>query len=161
MSDAALSEFLSARPCLNADVIFYNRERSAIYLPTRQSKPAEGLWLIGGAIKAGELPPATLLRRIKAETNLIIAPERLEYLGIFSFFWSYRKEIPASDGRHDYNFVYALAVTDDELEQATIQLDPVEYGTSRGFTAFNSIEALGAAQARPCLIDYYRLLFPE
>lgn len=161
MSDQALAEFLSARPCLNADVVFYNRERQTVYLPTRQSRPADGLWVIGGALKAGELPTDTLVRRVKAETSLIIAPERFEYLGIFSFIWSYRKEAPESDGRHDYNFVHALAITDAELTQATGALHSEEYVLEKGLTAFASVEELQSAGARACLTDYYRLIFPQ
>lgn len=61
MSESALGEALSARPVLNADVIFYNPEEGVVYLPTRKSKPAEGIWVIGGALKAGEQPTDTLV----------------------------------------------------------------------------------------------------
>lgn len=165
MSDPALAEFLSARPCVNADVVLYNRERRTIYLPTRISRPADGLWVIGGALKAGELPTDTLVRRIQAETGgeagLRIDPSRLEYLGVFHFVWSYRKEAPSADGRHDINFVYALAATDTELSTAAAHLDPAEYAPEAGLKPFASVEALRQAGARPCLIDYYRALFPD
>lgn len=161
MSEPALSEMLSSRPVLNADVLFYNREKRQVYLPIRKSKPADGLWVIGGALKAGEQPTDTLVRRIGKETTLTIDPKRLELLGIINFIWSYRKEAPETDGRHDYNFVYALAVTEAELATAASHLDPVEYEAKKGLTPFNSVAELKAASARENIIDYFTALFPE
>lgn len=161
MSDSALSEMLSARPVLNADVIFYNREKHQVYLPTRKSKPADGLWVIGGALKAGEQPTDTLVRRITKETSLAIDPKRLELLGLINFIWSYRKEVPETDGRHDYNFIYALAVTEAELATAASHLDPVEYEAEKGLSSFGSVAELEAAHARENIIDYFITLFPE
>lgn len=160
MSDSALSEFLSARPCLNADVVFYQAETKTMYLPTRKSRPADGLWVIGGALKVGEHPTDTLVRRVAKETGLTIGKKRFIPLGITSFVWSYRKEAPESAGRHDYNFVYALAVSTEELAQALLKLDPNEYVIEKGFIPFRSVAELKAAGAKANLIDYYELLFP-
>jgi ADP-ribose pyrophosphatase YjhB (NUDIX family) len=161
MSNEALSEMLSARPILNVDVIFYNREKHAVYLPIRKSKPADGLWVIGGALKAGEQPTDTLVRRIAKETTLPIDPQRLEFLGLINFVWSYRKEAPETDGRHDYNFIYALAVTETELATAASHLDPVEYEAEKGLTPFSSVAELKTAGARENIIDYFTALFPK
>ena len=161
MSDTALSEMLSSRPVLNADVLFYNREKHEVYLPTRRSKPAEGLWFIGGALKAGEQPTDTLVRRLAKETGLSIDPARLELLGLINHLWSYRKETPEQDGRHDYNFIYALAVTEEELAQAGAHLDPVEYESTEGLRTFGSLEALKEAGARENILDYYQTLFEK
>jgi len=159
MSDAALSEMLSARPVLNADVVFCSRAEHAIYLPVRKSKPAEGIWVIGGALKAGEQPTDTLIRRVRKETTLSISPEQLEYLGIINFIWSYRKEPIESDGRHDYNFIYALEVTKGELEIAAAHLDPVEYEVEKGLITFRSRAELEAAGARKNIINYFQTIF--
>lgn len=161
MSDSALSEMLSSRPVLNADVLFYNREKHEVYLPTRRSKPADGLWVIGGALKAGEQPTDTLVRRLIKETGLTIDPARLEFLGLVNYIWSYRKEAPETDGRHDYNFIYALAITEAELATASSHLDPVEYEADKGLASFGSVAELEAVQARANIIDYYTTLFPE
>jgi ADP-ribose pyrophosphatase YjhB (NUDIX family) len=160
MSDTALSEMLSSRPVLNADVLFYNREKHEVYLPTRRSKPAEGLWFIGGALKAGEQPTDTLVRRLAKETGLSIDPARLELLGLINHLWSYRKEAPKQDGRHDYNFIYALSLTETERKQAETHLDPVEYEVEKGLTPFASATLLTAVGARDVLIDCYQALFP-
>jgi ADP-ribose pyrophosphatase YjhB (NUDIX family) len=159
MSDEALAEMLSARPVLNADVIFYNPEKHTVYLPVRKSRPAEGLWVIGGALKAGEQPTDTLVRRIACETSLTIDPDRLEFLGLINYIWSYRKEAPTKAGRHDYNCIYALSVTEEELAQTETHLDPTEYEHTQGLRAFSSLEALKEAGARENILDYYRALF--
>jgi ADP-ribose pyrophosphatase YjhB (NUDIX family) len=159
MSDEALAEMLSSRPALNADVIFYNPKKHEVYLPVRKSRPAEGLWVIGGALQAGEQPTDTLVRRIARETSLTIDPARLEFLGLINYLWSYRKESPTEAGRHDYNCIYALAVTEEELAQAGSHLDPVEYETEKGLVAFDSQEALEQAGARENILDYYQTLF--
>lgn len=161
MSEEALSEMLSARPVLNADVIFYNRAEHAVYLPFRKSRPAEGIWVIGGALRAGEQPVDTLVRRVDKETSLSVAPERFEFLGVINFVWSYRKEPTETDGRHDYNFVYALEVTDAECEIAAAHLDPIEYQTEKGLLAFRSFAELEAVGARKNILDYFQTIFPE
>lgn len=161
MSDEALSEMLSARPVLNADVVFYNRAQHAVYLPVRKSKPAEGIWVIGGALKAGEQPLDTLVRRVGKETTLSIAPDRFEFLGIINLIWSYRKESLETDGRHDYNFVYALEVADPEIQTAATHLDPEEYEASEGLLAFHSRSELEAAGARKNIVDYFQSIFPD
>ncbi len=161
MSGEALSEMLSARPVLNADVVFYNRTEHAVYLPVRKSRPAEGIWVIGGALKAGEQPVETLVRRVSKETTLSVAPERFEYLGIINFVWSYRKEPAETDGRHDYNFVYALEMTAPEIQTAAAHLDPEEYEANKGLLAFHSRSELEAAGARKNILDYFQAIFPE
>lgn len=160
MSDAVLAEMLSARPVVNADVIFYNKTTRTVYLPTRKSKPADGLWVIGGAMKAGEHPVDTLVRRVTAETGLMIPRERFEFLTLISFVWSYRKEEPTTDGRHDINFIYALELNEEELAAAARHLDPNEYEEAQGLRAFASLSELEAAGARENILDYYQLLFP-
>jgi ADP-ribose pyrophosphatase YjhB (NUDIX family) len=161
MSDAAMAEYLSARPTVNADVIFMRASERAVYLPTRRSKPADGLWLIGGARKAGETSADTAVRRLKAETALDIDQDRLRLIGIIEFVWSYRKEAPSGDGRHDINWVHALEVSDEELAAASARLDPAEYDAAAGFAKFTTLDQLRDAGARTLLADLFTTLFPD
>ena len=82
MSDKALSEMYSARPVTNSDVIFFQRAPKAVFLTTRIIKPGEGLWVVGGARKAGETATETITRRVKTETSLEIDEDRFIFLGI-------------------------------------------------------------------------------
>lgn len=80
---------------------------------------------------------------------------------LINHLWSYRKETPEQDGRHDYNFIYALSLTETERKQAETHLDPVEYEVEKGLTPFASATLLTAIGARDVLIDCYQALFPE
>lgn len=161
MSDGALVEMLDARPIVNSDVVLINREKRAIYLPTRISRPAEGLWFIGGARKAGETALETIVRRVSKETGAAIVSSRFEHVGIIEYIWSYRKELPHENGRHDINWIFALEPTVDEMGAINTHLHEDEYDTSKGLREFGSISQLREAGARDIVLDVYSTLFDQ
>lgn len=161
MSDSALAESLSARPAVNSDVVFCSTEKKTIFVPYRQTLPAEGYWFVGGARKMGETAFTTIIRRIKVETGLEITEDRLSPVTTIEYVWDYRSEEPTSDGRHDINTIFSLELTPEELSAATdkLSLTP-EYDVAKGITAFSSIGELKAAGAKDLIIDVYTLLYP-
>lgn len=161
MSDEALSEMYSARPVTSSDVIFYQKAPRKVFLTTRILKPGEGLWVVGGARKAGETAAQTIVRRVQDETSLEVDESRFKLLGIIEYIWPYREQKPSDEGRHDINYVFSLEVTDEELTKAAVNLDPTEYNAEAGLRPFGSIDELKAAGAKQNIIDYYLELFGE
>ncbi len=125
MSDAAMTEMLDARPIVCVDILLVNKAKKTVYLPTRISKPAEGLWFIGGGIKRNQDFKQAAQAIMKREAGLDIDADRFEFLTVNRFVWDYRSESPSTNGRVDINFCFTLGVTEDEISQ--ISLNPDEY----------------------------------
>lgn len=158
MSDAGLQEFLDARIVVCSDVLLCNAERRTVYLATRKHKPAEGLWLIGGQAQRGESARDTAVRKVHTETTVKIDQSRLHFLGTVEAMWSYRSEPEESHGRHDLIRVFALAISHEERDRISGNLDDKEYDASRGLQEY-TYDELVAGNVRPCLLDYFKAYF--
>ncbi len=159
LSGKALVEYLDGCVVVCSDVVPYSRERGTVILPIRIHKPAEGIWVIGGRTQKGERAAETVIRRLEKETGLKVGESRLQHLGSREFMWAYRSEAPGQEnGRHDLNRIFALEVSDAEVEIMRKGLESKEYDLEQGFTEYTR-EDLIAANARECIIDYYDAIF--
>jgi ADP-ribose pyrophosphatase YjhB (NUDIX family) len=156
MSDGALGEMMDARPVVCVDILLVNRAKKTVYLPTRISKPAEGLWFIGGGIKRNQDFLEAAQAAMKRETGLEIAKERFEFLAVNRFVWDYRSEPPSQNGRVDINFCFTLELTPTELSH--IDLDPHEYDTEKSLRELTTQQLEDTKQnentIKQVLIDY-------
>lgn len=140
VSDAVYAAAIASFPVLCADVLFIQRAKQLIYLPSRCIKPMPSRWLIGGRIFAGELETEAACRHVKHDTNLSITPERFEFIMMNRYIWTERQQEPQHVGSDSVAYTFALDISDEELAVARTCLNPAEYDSELGIAAFNRLE---------------------
>jgi hypothetical protein len=141
------------------DVLFINKERKVIYLAKRAVDPLPDWWFIGGRLNAGEKGGDGIVRKMKWETSLEVAPERFQFLVTNRYIFTKRKQEPKDAGVDTLAYTYVLELTDEEREVVVRSLDPKEYEVSLGLREFDRA-AIIAENLHPAVLDAYDLAFP-
>ena len=159
LPDKIFAEAMESFVIVDADVVFVTKgDRSTLLLARRKAKPVQGgLWFVGGRIYAGESELEGIVRLVKRETGLEIAPERFEYLRMQRYMWNNRQQEPQDKGSDNLCYMFALEITPDEREQASQQLDPNEYESEDGLREYSKemLEKEGVHQA---VLDLFNLI---
>ena len=112
---------------LCADMIFLNRSTRTFLMAKRSVYALKAFWTFGGRVRVGETDRQALQRTGKAETGLVIAPDRLTYVTQHRVWCSKRKQEPQDVGGDYMCHVYAFEPSDDELRVARQNLSAKEY----------------------------------
>ncbi len=149
-------------PCV--DVLMIDSHKKALLLAERTSRPAEGLWFVGGRIARDLDIESAAIAVVKRETGTDISPSKLGFLAVNRFAWDYRKFDPNKRGRVDVNFCYTYEPTDDELDHMRSRLTDDEYDITKGIRPYTRKEledffaGSDTVNAR-VLLDYWDKLF--
>ena len=161
LSDETYTEAIESFVIVDADVLFVNRTNKSVFLLARRKvKPMQGVWLIGGRIFAGEPELDAIVRLVKREAGLDIAPDRFEYLRINRYIWTNREQEPQNKGSDNLCYTFALEVSDEEKNIASAHLDPHEYDTTMGLQEFDK-EMLEKESIHKAIRDLYELVFEK
>lgn len=137
LSDAEYAAAISGFVIYCVDVILIDRERKVFYLARRRSKPmGDRYWVIGGRVLVGQTAHEAVCSKLRGETQLTVAEERLEFVTCIEYRWKDRQQTPQDAGCHAFAQIFALEVSDEELATANSNLDPNEYHTEEGLRAF-------------------------
>lgn len=152
------------------DVVFINPEKKTFYLALRNEKPAQGVWWpVGGSRLAGQSDKQaieSILSRelgVSKEAALEIAESRrLKFARHFEVIWKDRQQVPQSKITHAVANLFALEVTESELEVFAGTLNAQDFEASQGMREFNlaELEALAVADeaAHPGMRSAYRVV---
>ena len=161
LSDETYAEAIESFIIVCAAVLFINRaNKSVLLLARRRVKPMQGLWLIGGRVFAGERERDAIVRLVKREAGLAVAPDRFEFLCINRYLWTDREQEPQDKGSDDLCYTFALEVSDEEKRSSSAHLDPHEYDTMIGLQEFNK-ERLEKESVHQAIRDLYDTVFGE
>jgi ADP-ribose pyrophosphatase YjhB (NUDIX family) len=101
---------------------------SEILLAKRSSPPRASWWILGGRMSAGEAPLAAACRKILEEAGLNVAPDRLQFIGIYSTCFAQRQQPPSKNGLHSLNITYQVELTSVEKENLKLSLTEYDQG---------------------------------
>mmetsp|Transcript_23189 Transcript_23189/g.69461 ORF Transcript_23189/g.69461 Transcript_23189/m.69461 type:complete len:255 (+) Transcript_23189:278-1042(+) len=116
-----------------ADVLISAGEgaRLRLLLGKRRVEPQPDWWFVGGRCRPGDAPAEAAARNVKRELKLVVALERFELVGSYSFVWRLRAQAPATNGTADVSMVFELPLDDVEAAGLTPeQFDADEYETA-------------------------------
>ena len=140
------------------DVLFIDRAKKKVLLPYRTIKPAQGFWVIGGGVMAGELEIDAIQKHVKNDTSLVLSSSRFTYLTTNRYIWAEREQELREAGCDSIGYTFTAELGENERAQATRGMNPNEYDPERGLTAFDfkGLESAGVHQA---IRDMYQLVF--
>ena len=146
------------------DTVVINGDRpDAIWLTQRQAKPMVGWWIIGGRRKPPMKIEDAMSETFKRETTLSLPPDRFHFLRVNEYTWKDRQQEPQDGGSHNTAATFVVALSAEELAQASANLEKKEYAKGTGLTPFNreELERLYEMdQMHPMLIDLWHQVFP-
>ncbi|GAQ85826.1 hypothetical protein KFL_002560100 [Klebsormidium nitens] len=133
------------KACTDLLVLDGDRPDSKVLLGKRIVEPQPDWWFMGGRMRCGESPEASVVRLVRRELQLDLAGERFRALTTNSYAWAKREQPPKENGTCDISVVFTLVLTPEEVR--TIHLDEKEYSDVRWF----SIDEIIAGDFHPAL----------
>lgn len=124
------------------DLVFSHQQQ--VLLAKRRTYPQKSWWIIGGRMIAGESPLDAAQRKAQEEAGLAIAPDRFQFIGVYSTCFAYRQQSPQERGLHSLNLTYRVALTSSEHKQ--VHLEPKEYSEQQWYSHRQALSQLNAAQ---------------
>lgn len=138
------------------DIVLFNQAKELIYLAKRIICFPRW-WIIGGQMFPGEPETTSAQRCLKRETSLQVEEHRLRYLRLNRYLHA---GISGEPPRDNFTFVFALHVSESEIDQAAKHLDPAEYDTALGLRPFDEA-SLSSENLPSPIIDIFFQLFPD
>lgn len=102
-----------------------------VLLGRRIVEPQPDWWFMGGRMKPGETPEASVARLTRRELGLDLPPSSFRLLGAHSYAWERRQQPPQEHGTCDVSIIFTLIA--DRGTVADVAFDEKEYGDIRWF----------------------------
>eukprot|EP00897_Mesotaenium_endlicherianum_P006555 jgi/Mesen1/5928/ME000301S05069 len=103
-----------------------------ILLGKRIVEPQPDWWFMGGRMKPGETPEQSVARLVGRELNLIVNPVDIKLIGVHSYAWQRRQQLPMDNGTCDISACFSLVLEKAVVD--SIKFDEKEYSDIRWFS---------------------------
>lgn len=160
LSEPVYNLVLQACVICCTDILFVNSKHETTYLFPRKVHPFHGWWLCGGRIPAGTPLLTAAVKKIRSETGLTIAKERLTLIAIHRYIFPLREQEPQNTGSDSMAWTYALEPTQAELDFMRSSLDPKEYEDGSALREFTRDDLIRNHVYQE-IIDLYDTVFPR
>lgn len=157
LSDEEYARALQSIVVTCTDILLVSKSKKLVHLASRKAKPMAGWWLIGGKMVPGDSPVQSAVKNLIRETQLTLDEGRFQLISISNYKWKDRQQQPQNIGCHMLSYVFAVEVSDVELEYIVQHLEENEYQS--GILKSFDREKLINENASQVIIDLYDFLF--
>ena len=148
--------------CINScvDVVPYCPTLRSLILPRRRVRPMRGSpWMIGGRRLSGEPTRIGAVRHFEHDTGIVLAPERLQFIGINEYLFHDREQYPQNIPCHSQCTMFAVALKSDEQSRMNRMRNTIEYTSDE--TQLYDWEMLQQAEIHPAIRGCWMKIFED